>query len=339
MGACLGRQVGCHRDSAPLTFAPARRYSQMRTLFALAFLAALPFPLHAQTAAIAPSDKGVRIEIDGKLFTEYMTKGTQRPCFYPVIGANGAEVTRPYPLKEGSKEDHPHHSSIWIGHGGVNGVDFWANGADKGRIENTELTDLKASGATASFTARSKWVKPNGEVTLTDERHLSVTALPGDARQFDIEVTFTAASGDVTFEDTKEGTMAIRVAPTMALKGGSGHILTGEGIKDAKAWGTKANWVAYYGPDPKGDTVTFTMMDGPGNLRHPTWWHVRDYGLFAANPFGQHDFEKDKDHKTKGNHVLAKGVSFTQRYRILIQKGEPDTAKLNAAFEVFAGGK
>ena len=311
----------------------------MRALFLSALVACLSHGLNAQTVTIAPSDQGVRIEVDGKLFTEYMTKGTQRPCFYPVLGENGAEITRPYPLKEGSKEDHPHHSSIWLAHGGVNGVDFWSNGADKGRIENTELSDLKASGSSASFTAKSKWVKPNGEVTLTDERHLTVTALPDGGRQFDWLVTFTAPNADATFEDTKEGSMAIRVAPTMPVKGGKGHILTSEGIKDVKAWGTKANWVAYYGPDPKGDAITITMMDAPGNLRHPTWWHVRDYGLFAANPFGQHDFEKGKENKTKGNYVLAKGQSFTQHYRILIQKGEPDTAKLNAAYEAFAGAK
>ncbi|MDB6120579.1 MAG: hypothetical protein JWO08_4360 [Verrucomicrobiaceae bacterium] len=312
----------------------------MRILSALTLVTALSsFSLHAQTVTIAPSDKGLRIDIDGKLFTEYMTKGTPRPCFYPVMGANDAEVTRPYPLKEGSKDDHPHHSSLWIAHGGVNGTDFWANGADKGRIETTELTDVKASGATASFTAKSKWVKANGDVALTDERHFAVTALADGARQFDLKVTFIASNGEVTFEDTKEGSMAIRVAPTMALKGGSGHILTSEGVEDVKAWGTKANWVAYYGPDPKGDKVTIAMMDGPGNLRHPTWWHVRDYGLFAANPFGQHDFEKDKENKTKGNYVLANGTSFTQHYRVLIQKGEPDVKALNAAYEAFTGAK
>ena len=181
-------------------------------------------------------------------------------------------------------------------------------------------------------------MQPNGTIALTDERHFTVTVLPDGTRQFDIQVTFNASNGDVTFEDTKEGTMAIRVAPTMALKGGTGHILTSEGIKDSKAWGTKANWVAYYGPDPLGAPITITMMDGPGNLRHPTWWHVRDYGLFAANPFGQHDFEKDKD-KKKGNHVLSKGGALTQNYRILIQKGGPDVGALNAAYQVFSAAK
>ena len=313
----------------------------MRTisLLSLALALSLSSPLRAQTAAITATDKGLRIDFDGKLFTEYLVKDTQRPCFYPVIGASGAEATRPYPLAAGSKDDHPHHSSIWFAHGGINGLDFWSNGADKGRIENTGFSDVKAEGASASFSATSKWVKPNGDVALTDARHFVVTALPDDARQFDIEITLAASAGDVTFDDTKEGTMAIRVAPTMALKGGHGHILTGEGIKDAKAWGTQANWVSYYGPDPKGQAITFTMMDGPGNLRHPTWWHVRDYGLFAANPFGQHDFEKDKEHKTKGNYLLAKGSSLTQHYRILLQKGEPDVAKIKAAYDVFAGGK
>jgi hypothetical protein len=48
------------------------------------------------------------------------------------------------------------------------------------------------------------------------------------------------------------------------------------------------------------------MFDHPQNPRHPTWWHVRDYGLFAANPFGKHDFEKLSD-KEAGNLKLPAG--------------------------------
>ena len=67
---------------------------------------------------------------------------------------------------------------------------------------------------------------------------------------------------------------------------------------------------------------------------HPTWWHARDYGLFAANPFGIHDFEKGGD-KAKGNHLLAHGQTLVLRYRVLIESGGPDQAKLaemHAAF-------
>jgi len=45
-----------------------------------------------------------------------------------------------------------------------------------------------------------------------------------------------------------------------------------------------ADWCDYYG-SIGGKTVGIAMFDHPSNPRHPTTWHVRDYGLFAANPF------------------------------------------------------
>ena len=33
------------------------------------------------------------------------------------------------------------------------------------------------------------------------------------------------------------------------------------------------------------------ILNHPASFRYPTYWHVRDYGLFAANPFGLHDFK------------------------------------------------
>ena len=89
------------------------------------------------------------------------------------------------------------------------------------------------------------------------------------------------------------------------------------------------------------------MMDHPLNLNHPTWWHVRDYGLFAANPFGRADFEVSEEAKAqpitagggggvKISYTIGAGASLTQRYRILIEKGEPAPSKLDAVFENYS---
>lgn len=307
--------------------------------------------LHGQQVSITPSDKGLRIELDGTLFTEYVTKDTQHPCFHPVIGPSGASLTREYPPAPGSKVDHPHHSSIWIGHDGVNGVNFWYIGGTTGSIQTTALTGIRSEGSSASFNASSRWVTSTGEPVLTDERQFVITALAQGARQIDIKVTFIASYGDVTFRDSKEGTMGIRVAPSMTVSlnkldhsGGAGHILTSEGATDVAAWGTRAKWVAYYGPDPKGEQACIAMMDHPMNLRHPTWWHVRAYGLFAANPFGQSDFEAPRQDEqaitiggrsTKGNYTLSNGQSLTQRYRIILQSSPPDAKHLDSIFSSF----
>src|SRR5262249_54449101 len=139
--------------------------------------------------------------------------------------------------------------------------------------------------------SKDKWVDADGVTVLTDDRTMRIYNVKS-GRMFDFEVTLHASNGDITFNDTKEGTMAIRIAETMRLKQpknkpGEGHIINSEGVKDGDTWGKHADWVDYYGP-VGGKTVGFAMFDHPSNPRHPTTWHVRDYGLFAANPFGLH---------------------------------------------------
>src|SRR5439155_7574274 len=144
--------------------------------------------------------------------------------------------------------------------------------------------------------------------------------------------------------------MAIRVAETMRVlkfsakgekvKAGDGHIVLGTGVSDngetaaaakeakreAVTWGKRAEWCDYYGP-VDGKTVGVAIFDHPGNPRHPTWWHVRDYGLFAANPFGRHYFENLPD-KSAGNLVVPAGQSITFRYRFYAHEGDEKQSKV-----------
>lgn len=287
----------------------------------------------AADVTLTQEESGLRVDIGGKLFTRYVITGSQRPHLYPVIGPSGAELTRELPFKD--TDDHPHHSSIWVGHGKINDFDFWLDGEDNGRIEHTGFSDLTQEGNRASFIAKSRWITPDDDELLTDQRRIVITSHEGGAATIDLSITFTATGEDVLFQDTKEGTVAIRVAPVLSIREGKGQILTSAGIKNKKAWGTKAEWVSFFGADPKGEMVSITMMDHPANLRHPTTWHARDYGLLAANPFGLHDFERIDD-DTKGNHELEEGSSMTQHHRIVIEPGEPQQDKLRRSFAEFA---
>jgi len=140
-------------------------------------------------------------------------------------------------------------------------------------------------------------------------------------------VTVHASNGDLTFGDTKEGSMAIRLAETMRLKGkvGQGHIVNSNGVRDGDTWGKRADWVDYYGP-VNGQTVGVAIFDHPQNPRHPTWWHVRDYGLFAANPFGERDFYNDKTRD--GSLSIEPGKPLRFRYRVVIHPDGTDIAGL-----------
>ena len=80
--------------------------------------------------------------------------------------------------------------------------------------------------------------------------------------------------------------------------------------------------------------MSVAIFDHPQNPRHPTWWHARDYGLFAANPFGRHDFEGAA--ANAGDLTVAAGESIRFRYRVVITEGVRTAADLDAAFADFA---
>jgi hypothetical protein len=281
---------------------------------------------------ITQLDDRVRVEINGGLFTEYWFKDVPHPYFYPVIGPTGEPVIRHWPMKDVEQEadkterDHPHHRSLWFTHGDVNGVDFWTEGAGKGKIIHEEFLEISSGANVGVIKSRNKWAAEDGKVVCTDTRtHRFYNR--ADGPMMDFEVTINASNGNVTFGDTKEGTMAIRVAPTMKVEGkvGKGHIVNSEGVRDGAAWAKRAAWCDYYGP-VKDQVVGIAIFDHPENPRHPTWWHVRTYGLFAVNPFGIHDFE-GKPAKT-GDFVIDAGKSATFKYRFYFHKGDEKEGKV-----------
>lgn len=282
--------------------------------------------------------EGLRIELNGALFTEYHIKDVPRPYYYPLIGPDGVAMTRNWPMKTTPDEehDHPHHRSLWFTHGAVNGIDFWSEEKNFGKIVHTGFKQVKSGKHEGIIKSKDNWVGPDGKIVCTDERTFRIHP-PGksDERIFDFEITIHASNGDLTFGDTKEGSLGVRLAETMRLKGkvGHGHIINSEGIKDDDTWGKRASWCDYSGP-ADGKTVGVAIFDHPSNPRHPTWWHVRDYGLFAANPFGKHDFEKLPD-KHAGDLTVPAGKSITFKYRIYLHPGTDADATTAAHYQEY----
>jgi hypothetical protein len=66
--------------------------------------------------------------------------------------------------------------------------------------------------------------------------------------------------------------------------------------------------------------VGITLMDHPTNPRYPTHWHVRDYGLMTANPFGLHDFYGDTN-THRGDWTIPAYESRNFLYRVLLHRG------------------
>jgi len=291
--------------------------------------------LAAGEISLKQHDDKIDVLIDGKLFTSYLTKSGAKPILFPVVGPTGAEVTRGYPMRdaaESERSDHVHHRSFWFTHGDVNGVSFWHESGGNGVIEHQEFSKVEADGKTAVIAAKNNWTGPDGKVHCTDHRTFTFGTW-GDGRYVDAEITVTAGKDGVTFGDTKEGSFGVRTAGTMKVDAGKGgKIISSEGLTDKAAWGKPAAWVDYHGP-AGGETVGITIMNHPSSFRFPTHWHVRTYGLFAANPFGYSDF---KSPLGNGDHEMKAGESFTLRYRVYIHPGDEKEGKVAEAYEAYS---
>lgn len=298
-------------------------------------------PSNADGVRIIRRADHLQVEIDGQLFTEYWFKDVPRPYYYPLMGPGEVPLTRNFPMRDAPHEqhDHPHHRSLWYAHGSVNRHDFWSEQRGFGKIVHTGFTRIESGRNQGLIRSRDNWVAPDGTVVCTDERTFRVYhPTAASERIFDFEITLHASHGDLVLGDTKEGSMAMRLAPTLRLKGevGQGHILNSAGVRDDATWGKRADWCDYYGP-VEGQTVGVAIFDNPQNPRHPTWWHVRDYGLFAANPFGEHDFEKLRN-KSAGNLTVPSGKSITFRYRFYLHRGDTEQARVGQRYQAYVSG-
>src|SRR4051812_42268717 len=95
----------------------------------LSCLLALSAPALAADVKLEQKDNHVAVTIDGKVFTDYYfaAEGDHeyvRPFMYPVNAADGVGVTSDQITVKGG--DHPHHRSLWIAHGDIDGADHWS---------------------------------------------------------------------------------------------------------------------------------------------------------------------------------------------------------------------
>jgi hypothetical protein len=153
-----------------------------------------------------------------------------------------------------------------------------------------------------------------------------------NSRVIDCEFIIKAGTDPVRFGDTKEGTFAIRLAP--ALDAPAGNMVSSEGgVGEKQVWGKSANWVNVDGAID-GQKLGVAIFDAPDSFRHPTYWHARGYGLFAANPFGLSFFYADHEHD--GSYTLPAGKSIRFRYRVLIHEGTYKDARVADKYTEYA---
>ena len=156
---------------------------------------------------------------------------------------------------------------------------------------------------------------------------------PSDAADTTQEVFLKVFRGMKHFHgESKEGTFGIRVAKE--LDSPPARMVNSQGAEGEKAiWGKRANWVNYDGK-VDGEEVGIAVFDHPKSFRHPTTWHARGYGLFAANPFGLRDFTRDPNQD--GSWTIPERKSLTFRYRVIIHHGDYKAANIAEAYQKYA---
>lgn len=301
----------------------------------------LALPLAADVKLTKEADR-VEIAIDGKPFTTFFFgPDTMKPYLHPLRAADGTIVTRRYPMEqvEGESRDHPHHQGLWFTHGDVNGYDFWGNvkpGPKFGKVVLKKLGKVQSGGKQGTVEADFTWEDPNGKPLLSEHRVMVFHSDPAN-RIVDFDITLTALDQPVKFGDTKEGTFAIRLADKLSEKAKGGQMVSSTGAAGMKnVWGKPFPWVDYSGT-LEGKPLGVAIFDSPSNPKSPTHWHSRDYGLFAANIFGEHDFYNDK--ARDGSVTLQPGKSMRFRYRVVIHPGSGDDAKLAQLYSSWAKTK
>jgi len=301
----------------------------------------------APGVVLTKGDEKIDIAIAGKPFTSYVfapkTVGKavlRRAYFFPVYGPGQTTMTRPYPMVQKDlpanvATDHPHHTSLYVAHGSVNGVDNWSIGSKAGYIVHKGFEAVVSGPAMGMFRETLDWTSLDKKPVMSETRVVRVYRQPDTHRMLDLEITFAATRGAVRFGDTKEGGLcATRMRPEFRCdkKGNKGRLVNSEGQAAGGAWGKKAAWVDCSGL-VAGQRLGFAIFDGPGNLRHPTTWHARTYGLLTANPFGLSHFTRKKQ---QGDYTLAAGKKRTWRYRVYFHVGDEKASGVAARFADYA---
>ena len=323
------------------------------SMFALVFLHSSDQQLRAQAFSISRGESHVTIEYDGKLVTRYhfQDADAKKPYFWPVIGPKGKSMTRAFPMETvaGEQHDHPHHRGVWFGHQGVAGTDTWLESASKngkgdeqqkflaglGTIAHVKFSETSANKHNAVIRSSHDYMDSSGKKLMADERAMIFQRSENGQLVLDFDITLIGKYGDVELQDKKDAGLNVRIPTSMSLTHGKGHIINSSGDRDIDTWSKTAQWVDYNG-SIDGEHMGVAFLNHPSSFRHPTRWHVRDYGLFTANAFGLQSLDPKSE---SGTFTLKSGEAVQLRHRIIFHEGDEKAAGIAEAYRAYAASK
>ena len=311
------------------------------------------------------NEKKVDVMVDGKLFTSYIYPDEiKKPVLWPLMSPAGNMLTRSFPLeyKEGDRADHPHHVGVWLNYGDVNGLDFWNNSEaiapekrdGYGTIYHRSIEKAESGKGSALLETTADWESPDHIIMLEEQSTFSFIALE-NMHIIDRTTTLTAVIDKIDFTDNKEGMFAIRVARELELPTEKptnlvdshgnvtrvelmdntfvkGDYRSAEGVEGKEVWGTRCRWMKL-ASEINGEQVALVIIDHPSNVGYPTYWHARDYGLFASNTLGQKIFSEGE---IELNFSLKKGESVTFKYRLVVAAENLTDQQINQLADKYA---
>ena len=331
-------------DCAPIAVRAMVKRTFVLALFAVVASSAAT----SQPVQVDRNGNRVEILIGGRPFTTfYFDPLVAKPYLFPLLSAQGTIVTRGFPMDPGIRgEDHdePHQRAMYFAHGDIDGYDFWGeaafprwsnhSSATFGRAVFRKLDEMQGGSQSGVLRAEFDLLTADGQVIAAETQSYTFSG-DDQSRTIDCEFTIKANRGPVKIGDTKEGTFAIRVVKS--LDSPPGRMVNSEGAAGEKAiWGRRADWVDYDG-NVAGEDLGVAVFDSPRNLRHPTYWHARHYGLLAANPFGLKEFTHNRHQD--GSYLIPAGGSLTLRYRVFIHHGDFEQAHVQEAYRRYATGE
>ncbi len=299
----------------------------------------------APTVKFVQGDNKIDVMIDGKPFTSYLYENQlTKPALFPVYTPSGIMVNRAYPLMkvEGESTDHLHHTGIFFGYGEVGDNDFWREpNRMLPQIKHIKVTEMAGGIGAGKLSTVMHWIDKKDQVLLEEKRDMVFQAAENEYA-VDFSIDLTAQHTKVVFNDTKEGMFAIRVADWLRENAsgkyaGTGTYLSSDGDRTEKnIWGKRARWVCLQG-QKDGKTIGVAILNHPSSVNYPTYWMVRAYGLFSADPLGQYVFEKKRNPESAKPFqlTLEPGETAHFRFLIIVYEGPKTKEQLEQRFEQF----
>ena len=282
-----------------------------------------------QTITVTKEPGRLRIDAGSTTITTYVYSDEEipRPYFTNVRSPSGVQVTRHHPPRPGKDStDHPtYHPGIWLAFGDIGGADFWRNRAAVQHIDFVEQPRCKQN--KLSFTVKNRYVDEDRVICTEVCRHQIVAT--GIGYLLTYESAFRSDDEPFAFGDQEEMGLGVRVASGIRVTGGNGRIINSDGHKNEKGVrGTNADWVDYSGTIGQ-ERAGMLVMPDPANFRR-SWYHARNYGFVAANPFGRNALTGNKKSRVE----VKPGETFKLGYGIFIYATPTDEPfDFKAAYE------